>query len=87
MNILNGKKLSNELNKNLEKEIFNFHTKPRLSIILGGNRPDSLVYVNMKKKKFSQEIGIEINIFQLETTIFFSNYNKSNNIKNHTKRN
>ena len=60
MIILDGKSLSNTFNKDLEKNIFNLHSKPRLSIILVGNRPDSLVYVNMKKKK-CLELGIEIN--------------------------
>ena len=84
MNILDGKKLSNELNKNLEKEIFNFHTKPRLSIILVGNKPDSLVYVNMKKKK-CQEIGIEINIFQLEEKSSFQTITNLITSLNHKK--
>ena len=65
MIILDGKSLSNTLNKDLEKNIFNLHSKPRLSIILVGNRPDSLVYVNMKKKK-CLELGIEINIIQMD---------------------
>ena len=65
MIILDGKSLSNTLNKDLEKNIFNLHSKPRLSIILVGNRPDSLVYVNMKKKK-CLELGIEISVIQME---------------------
>lgn len=65
MIILDGKSLSNSLNKDLEKKIFNLHSKPRLSIILVGDRPDSLVYVNMKKKK-CLELGVEINVTQLD---------------------
>ena len=59
--ILDGKYLSNLLLEDLEKKIFNFHSKPRLHIILVGNSPESLVYVNMKKKK-CEKIGIEANI-------------------------
>ena len=76
MIILDGKTLSKSLNKELEKNIFDLHSKPRLSIILVGNRPDSLVYVNMKKKK-CQELGIEINVYQLDDiSIYFSIINK-----------
>ena len=65
MIILDGKYLSNTLNKDLEKNIFNLHSKPCLSIILVGSRPESLVYVNMKKKK-CLELGIEINLIQMD---------------------
>ena len=86
MIILDGKTLSKYLNNELEKNIFDLHSKPRLSIILVGNRPDSLVYVNMKKKK-CQELGIEINVYQLDDiSIYFSiitlidSLNKNKNI-------
>ena len=86
MLILDGKSLSNSLNQELKRKIFDLHVKPRLTIILVGDRPDSLVYVNMKEKK-CKELGIEINVYKLdEITVYLSiitlidSLNKNKNI-------
>lgn len=63
--LLDGKNLSSLLLEDLEKNIFNLHSKPRLHIIQVGNNPESNVYVNMKKKK-CEKIGIEANVVNLD---------------------
>lgn len=63
--LLDGKNLSSLLLEDLEKKIFNLHSKPRLHIIQLGNNSESNVYVNMKKKK-CEKIGIEANVVNLD---------------------
>ena len=57
MNILNGKEISNNLKLELKEIIKKNNIKPGLGIILVGNRPDSQIYVNMKKKA-CDKVGI-----------------------------
>ena len=61
MIILDGKKLSIKIKQNLKNKISILKNKinrqPGLAIILVGNRPDSKVYVRMKKRACS-EVGI-----------------------------
>ena len=50
---LNGKELSNKIKnliKNKVSELSEWFGKPGLGIILVGDRPDSQIYVKMKKK-------------------------------------
>ena len=49
----------------MKENISSFYLPPKLSIIIVGNRPDSLVYVNMKRKK-CLEIGIDVEVFYYE---------------------
>ena len=63
MKILDGKYISNLIYKELRKEIEEFKIKPGLSVILVGDRPDSLAYVNMKVKK-CRELGINSNVIK-----------------------
>jgi 5,10-methylene-tetrahydrofolate dehydrogenase/methenyl tetrahydrofolate cyclohydrolase len=60
MLLLDGKHISNEIKNELKKRILKLNKKgikPGLGIILVGNRPDSEIYVRMKKKACN-EIGI-----------------------------
>ena len=63
--LLDGKNLSALLLKDLEKNIFNLHSKPRIHIIQLGSNPESNVYVSMKKKK-CEKVGIEANVINLD---------------------
>lgn len=47
---LNGRELSEKILIDLRLEIIRNDLKPGLGIIIVGNRPDSILYVNMKKK-------------------------------------
>ena len=59
MKIINGRKISNKILFDLEKEIKEKKTKPCLAIILIGNDPASQIYVRLKEKT-AQKIGIKI---------------------------
>lgn len=57
MNIINGKEISEIIKSEIKLEIEKNKIKPGLGIILVGNRPDSKIYVKMKKKE-CEKIGI-----------------------------
>ncbi|MDR2822052.1 MAG: bifunctional 5,10-methylenetetrahydrofolate dehydrogenase/5,10-methenyltetrahydrofolate cyclohydrolase [Acholeplasmatales bacterium] len=69
--ILDGKavaKIKNfELKELIKNDFLSFHTKPRLDIILIGNDPASITYVNQKRKK-SELVGINCVVHELEGT-------------------
>ena len=66
--ILDGKKLSNKIKEDLEEKIKLNSKKPGLGIILVGQRPDSQVYVKMKKKA-CVKAGIKNFDVHLEETV------------------
>ena len=66
--ILDGKKLSNKIKEDLEEKIRLNNKKPGLGIILVGQRPDSQVYVRMKKKA-CVKAGIKNFDVHLEETV------------------
>ena len=66
--ILDGKKLSNKIKEELEIKIQQNTKKPGLGIILVGERPDSQVYVRMKKKA-CLKAGIKNFDVHLEETV------------------
>jgi len=71
MLILDGKHISCEIKSELKEQIIKLNEKgiyPGLGIILVGNRPDSEVYVRMKKKACN-EIGIKNYDVNLETQV------------------
>lgn len=80
--ILDGKKLSNKIKQELEDKIKLNQKKPGLGIILVGERPDSQVYVRMKKKS-CLKIGIKNFDVHLEESVsedvIISEINKMNN--------
>ena len=56
--ILDGKKVSTEINEEVKKHISILDYKPGLGIVLVGRRPDSELYVKMKRKT-CEYVGIE----------------------------
>ncbi len=71
MILLDGKKVSEELDKEYNKQIEFLKEKkiiPFLSVILVGDRPDSLSYVKMKKKK-CDKLGIAILIIKMDKKV------------------
>ncbi|MGL4950866.1 MAG: dihydrofolate reductase [Mycoplasma sp.] len=86
--ILNGKKVSNVIKKNLKKELVTLVEKykqtPKLTIVQVGDDFASSVYIK-NKIKLGNEIGIEVDHVKYESTISQSeltaNINKLNNDK------
>lgn len=64
MQILDGTKLSQQILDNLKAEISNLNLKPNLDIILVGDDPASLKYVELKNKK-AAKINISGQIHRL----------------------
>ena len=56
--VLDGRKISKEIQYELKHKILKHKIQPGLGIILVGERPDSKVYVNMKKKA-CKRVGIK----------------------------
>lgn len=66
---LYGKSVTENIYKNIKKKINNSKLNNlKLTIILVGNRQDSLTYVNIKKKKCS-ELGIDCIIYSYEENV------------------
>ena len=68
--ILYGKPVANEIYVSIKKELERtiLTRKPRLDVIIVGNRPDSELYVKLKKKK-AEELGFICNIIRFENTV------------------
>jgi methylenetetrahydrofolate dehydrogenase (NADP+)/methenyltetrahydrofolate cyclohydrolase len=66
--VLDGKKLSERILKNLKKEIKSRHLKLRLAVILVGNGQISRIFINGIKKD-SEKIGIEPKLYKFPTKI------------------
>ena len=65
MILLDGKTLSQKIISQLKEEINSLNLKPRLDIILVGNDPSSLKYVEMKQKT-AESIGINGHVHHLD---------------------
>lgn len=65
MKILDGTKLSQKNLKKIKKQVSKLKVKPNLDIILIGNDPASIKYVQMKQKTAAQ-VGIGGEIYHLE---------------------
>ena len=69
--IIDGKKISENLIKELKKEISQINKKgktPKLSVILIGDYPPSKIYVNNKEKK-AKEVGIRSEVIKYRNDI------------------
>ncbi len=62
--IIDGKKMASSIERELKKEIETFERKPGMAVILVGDNPASLIYVNHKKKA-AEQIGIDAQIYHL----------------------
>ena len=77
--ILNGKQLSEKILKNLEKEVAQLDYIPKLGIIMVGEDPASLAYVE-KKKKIGKDIGVEVELYKYDNNISTRKLRKQINI-------
>ena len=76
-NILDGRKVSEELDKEYIKKINTlnqYNLQPCLVVILIGNKPESLTYVSMKKKKM---IELETLLKSHDWLYFYSDDSRS----------
>lgn len=63
---IDGKLISSEIKERLKKDVISLRQKgilPHLTVILIGNDPASLVYVN-QKQKVAEEIGVKFSLFK-----------------------
>jgi len=68
MNIIDGKKISEEIKEDLKKEIIDKNLKPSIAIIMVGNNPASEVYVR-NKLKACEKVGIKAELFHYEENV------------------
>jgi len=70
--IIDGKKLADEIKKEVKKEVENFEKiykrKPLLATILVGDNPASEIYVNLKDKA-CKDVGINSEIYRFSDSI------------------
>lgn len=62
--IIDGKTIAQEILESLKNKIKENNLKSTLGIILVGSNPESLAYIN-RKKKAGSEIGVQVNLSQL----------------------
>lgn len=84
--IIDGKALAQTIQNKLAQEIKTFERKPHLSVILVGDNPASVIYVN-NKKKTAERVGIDSVVYQLSPVItqdaleaFIFNLNQDKNV-------
>ena len=72
MKLINGNSIADDIYKELNVKIHQLKTQhniiPGLAVMIIGDRPDSLTYINMKRKKCKQ-LGIESFLIQLPIDI------------------
>lgn len=68
MKIIDGKKISEEIIKNLKKEVKNIEPPKFFGALLVGNNKASLNFLN-KKKEIAKELGIDFRIYNLDENI------------------
>ncbi|MEX2007889.1 MAG: bifunctional 5,10-methylenetetrahydrofolate dehydrogenase/5,10-methenyltetrahydrofolate cyclohydrolase [Candidatus Spechtbacterales bacterium] len=66
--ILDGKKLSEQILAEIEKEVKGLAKRPRLAIVLVGNDPASRLYVG-KKKEMGERLGIDVRLYEFPIDI------------------
>ncbi len=62
--IIDGKKLASQIEASLKEEISTFERKLGMAVVLVGDNPASLIYVNHKKKA-AERLGIDAQIYHL----------------------
>ncbi len=68
MILLDGKNLSQKLLEELKQEVLNMKKKLRLAIVMVGNDPVTLKFIE-RKKKMAAEIGVDVRIYPFDDTI------------------
>ncbi len=68
MTIIDGKKVSSELLKEIKQKIETEKLNPKLAVILVGDNPASHTYVNIKQKR-GKEIGINVDVIKYPPSV------------------
>ena len=85
--ILDGKKLRDKIFENLKAKTDSMPVKPTLAVILAGDNPSSIIYVN-NKKKCAEKLGINSTVITYSSDVkeseLLNKVNELNNNKNVT---
>ena len=65
--ILSSKPITDSIYENIKNKLLTIENKPKLAILLVGDKRDSITYINLKRKK-CKELGIESELYS-----FFEN--------------
>lgn len=68
MQIIDGKKLADEILKDIKAKVEKLESKPTLAVILANNNPASNVYVN-KKEKVSKGLGFNSMVYRFDESV------------------
>lgn len=68
MQLIDGKKIANEILETLKSEIELMHAKPCLAIVLVGNNESSKIYVR-NKIKAAEKVGIETKLLEFDASV------------------
>ncbi len=68
MNVLEGKPVANKIKEELKSQLSTLNYQLKLAIVLVGEDPASVIYTD-RKKKFGEEIGVEVEIVKLDPNI------------------
>lgn len=66
--IIDGKQIAKEFRQQIAKHVQKLGSTPKLSVILIGEHPASLIYVE-NKKKYAKEVGIDVDVHHLPATV------------------
>ena len=67
-NIINGKEIAKQIRAEMKAEVDQYDEKPGLAVLIVGDRPDSKLYVKMKRKA-AEEVGIRSIVDELPVDI------------------
>lgn len=65
--IIDGKQIAKEFREKIKKQVEVMKTTPKLAVILIGEHPASVIYVQ-NKKKAAAAVGIDVDVYQLPYT-------------------
>ena len=68
MQLIDGKKIADEILETLKSEIELMHAKPCLAIVLVGNNESSKIYVR-NKIKAAEKVGIETKLLEFDVNV------------------
>ncbi|MBW7954593.1 bifunctional 5,10-methylenetetrahydrofolate dehydrogenase/5,10-methenyltetrahydrofolate cyclohydrolase [Candidatus Gracilibacteria bacterium] len=79
--ILDGKEVAKKIYEELKKDILKLEKKPKLGVILVGNNPSSIRYIN-QKQKYAKEVGIDFELFSFDENVLEKDLLEKINILN-----
>ena len=83
--IIDGKQIAKEFREKVKRQVEAMKTTPKLAVILVGEHPASVIYVQ-NKKKAAANVGIDVDVYQLPYTEKEENILKLIDELNHSKK-